>query len=170
MLIDGDRTTTFAQYHDLAERAAAGYHELGVTTGSRVSWQLPTWTESAVLVGGLARLGAVQNPMLPIYRAREMGFIAEQTRCELLITPSTWNRFDYASLAQEIATQTPGLRTLVADHHNPEGDPSTLPPRPEAFDGGLLVLPPGPTTRCDGCSTHPARPPTPRVRSTPTAA
>jgi acyl-CoA synthetase (AMP-forming)/AMP-acid ligase II len=134
MLIDGDRTTTFAQYHDLAERAAAGYHELGVTTGSRVSWQLPTWTESAVLVGGLARLGAVQNPMLPIYRAREMGFIAEQTRCELLITPSTWNRFDYASLAQEIATQTPGLRTLVADHHNPEGDPSTLPPRPEAFD------------------------------------
>src|SRR5262245_51533354 len=134
MLIDGERTTTFAQYRDLAERAAAGYRDLGVTEGSKVSWQLPTWTESAVLVGALARLGAVQNPMLPMYRAREMGFIAKQTGCELLVTPSEWNRFDYAALAQEIAAQTPGMRTLVADHHNPDGDPTTLPLPPETFD------------------------------------
>jgi acyl-CoA synthetase (AMP-forming)/AMP-acid ligase II len=135
MLIDGDRTTTFAEYRDLVLRAAAGYAaEHGVTRDSRVSWQLPTWTESAVLVGALARLGARQNPMLPIYRAREVGFIATQTGCELLITPSEWNRFDYAALANEIAAQVPGVRTLVADRHNPEGDPATLPPPPEVFD------------------------------------
>jgi acyl-CoA synthetase (AMP-forming)/AMP-acid ligase II len=135
MLVDGERTTTFAQYRDLVERAAAGYaHEHGVGRDSRVSWQLPTWTESAVLVGALARLGARQNPMLPIYRAREVGFIARQTGCELLITPSEWNRFDYASLAREIAAQTPGMRAIVADHDNPEGDPTALPPPPEVFD------------------------------------
>jgi acyl-CoA synthetase (AMP-forming)/AMP-acid ligase II len=135
MLIDGDRTTTFAQYRDLVERAAAGYaNTLGIGRDSRISWQLPTWTESAVLVGALARLGARQNPMLPIYRAREVGFIARQTACELLITPSEWNRFDYAALAEEVAAQTPGMRTLVADHHNPEGDPASLSPPPEVFD------------------------------------
>jgi acyl-CoA synthetase (AMP-forming)/AMP-acid ligase II len=135
MLIDGERTTTFAEYRDLVLRAAAGYAaEHGVTRDSRVSWQLPTWTESAVLVGALARLGARQNPMLPIYRAREVGFIAAQTGCELLITPSEWNRFDYAALANEISAQTPGVRTLVADRHNPEGDPVTLPPPPDVFD------------------------------------
>ena len=48
------------------------------------------------------RLGAVQNPMLPIYRAREISFIAGQTGCKLLITPSVWNNFDYASLAEQI--------------------------------------------------------------------
>src|SRR5438105_3686215 len=83
----GDRVTTFAQYQALAERAAAGLLGLGVGEGVNVSWQLPTWTESAVLVGALCRLGAVQNPMLPIYRAREIGFIAEQTHCRLLVTP-----------------------------------------------------------------------------------
>jgi cyclohexanecarboxylate-CoA ligase len=131
MLIDGDRQTTFAQYRDLVLSAAAGYHDLGVAAGTNVSWQLPTWTESAVLVGALCRLGAVQNPMLPIYRYREVSFIAKQTKCSLLITPSEWNRFDYAGLAQQVAAEQPGLRTVVADHDNPTGDPTTLPP-PEA--------------------------------------
>src|SRR5689334_8298518 len=85
MLYDGDRVTTFAEFHDLAERAAAGLADLGVGAGVNVSWQLPTWTESAVLVGALCRLGAVQNPMLPIYRAREISFIARQTHCRLLV-------------------------------------------------------------------------------------
>ena len=134
MLYDGDRVTTFAQYQALAERAAAGLMGLGVGEGVNVSWQLPTWTESAVLVAALCRLGAVQNPMLPIYRAREIGFIAEQTHCKLLVTPSVWNNFDYAALADEIAGQNDDMHTLVADHWNPEGDPATLPPAPATFE------------------------------------
>jgi len=40
----------------------------GVGLDVAVSWMLPTWLESAVLVAALARLGAVQNPILPLYR------------------------------------------------------------------------------------------------------
>jgi acyl-CoA synthetase (AMP-forming)/AMP-acid ligase II len=127
MLLDGDRTTTFAQYKTMVERAAAGLHALGIGAGDHVSWQLPTWTESAALVGALCRLGAIQNPMLPIYRYREVSFIAKQTSCKLLITPSTWNNFDYAALAEQVAGETDGMHTLVADHWNPDGDPATLP-------------------------------------------
>jgi len=58
-------------------------------------------------------LGAIQNPMLPIYRAREISFIAEQTGCKLLITPSVWNNFDYGALADEIAGQQDDMHTLV---------------------------------------------------------
>jgi acyl-CoA synthetase (AMP-forming)/AMP-acid ligase II len=130
MLIDGDRQTTFREYRDLVLHAAAGYHALGIGPGSRVSWQLPTWTESAVLVGALARLDALQNPMLPIYRHREVSFIARQIRTEWLITPSTWGGFDYAVLAEQVAGEQPGVRTLVADRHNPDGDPAALPPPP----------------------------------------
>ena len=128
MLYDGDRVTTFAEYRELSERAAAGLLGLGVGADVNVSWQLPTWTESAVLVGALCRLGAVQNPMLPIYRAREISFIAKQTHCKLLVTPSVWNNFDYGALAEQIAGENDGMHTLVADHWNPEGDPATLPP------------------------------------------
>ena len=134
MLHDGDRTTTFAQYRELVERAAAGLHALGVAAGVNVSWQLPTWTESAVLVGALCRLGAVQNPMLPIYRYREVSFIAKQTGCRLLVTPSEWNRFDYAALARQVAGEVDGMATLVADRRVPEGDPASLPPPPAGCD------------------------------------
>jgi acyl-CoA synthetase (AMP-forming)/AMP-acid ligase II len=131
MLYDGDRETTFAQYKDMVERAAAGLYGLGVGADVNVSWQLPTWTESAVLVGALCRLGAIQNPMLPIYRYKEVSFIARQTHCKLLITASTWNNFDYAALAEQVAGENDDMHTLVADHWNPEGDPATLPPPPD---------------------------------------
>ena len=134
MLHDGDRATTFAQYKEMVERAAAGLHALGVGADDHVSWQLPTWTESAVLVGALCRLGAIQNPMLPIYRYREVSFIAKQTRCKLLITPSSWNKFDYAALAEQVAGENDDMHTLVADHWNPDGDPATLPPPGQASD------------------------------------
>ncbi|HEX5097360.1 MAG TPA: AMP-binding protein, partial [Acidimicrobiia bacterium] len=115
------------QYKALVERAAAGLHDLGVRADDNVSWQLPTWTESAVLVGALCRLGAVQNPMLPIYRHKEVSFIAKQTNCKLLVTPSSWNKFEYAALAEQVAGENDGMHTLVADHWNPEGDPASLP-------------------------------------------
>src|SRR3954447_11473981 len=114
MLYDGDRTTTFAQYKELSERAAAGSHALGIGAATNVSWQLPTWTESAALVGALCRLGAPQNPMLPIYRHKELAFITGQLGTRVLITPSTWNNFDYGALAREIAAERPGLQAIVA--------------------------------------------------------
>jgi cyclohexanecarboxylate-CoA ligase len=127
--IDEDkRTMTFGEYRDAAERAAAGLAKLGVSEGTAVSWALPTWLESLVLVGALSRLGAVQNPILPIYRHREVGFVTKQTDAKVLIVPSTWKGFDYEGMAREIAADQPGLEVLVVDRKLPDGDPASLPP------------------------------------------
>ena len=128
MAVDEDRRTlTFAELREWSERVAAGLQaQYGVGEGDTVSWLLPTWIEAIVLVGALARLGAVQNPMLPIFREREVGFMVRQTGAKLLVTPSEWNRFDYGAMATTIAAGTPGLRTLVCDKRLPEGDPSDL--------------------------------------------
>src|SRR5207245_5887410 len=97
-----------------AERAAAGLQDLGVGEGVNVSWELPTWLESMVLVGALSRLGAVQNPIIPIYRGREVRFVARQTRAGMLIVPSVRRGFDYEAVANESASDVVGLRVLVA--------------------------------------------------------
>jgi len=132
---EAGRTLTWAEVRAQAERAAAGLARLGVGPGTVVSWQLPTWIESKLLVLALARLGAVQNPMLPIYREREVGFIVRQARPRLLVVPSTWSGFDYEAMAREIAAQVVAeggaLEVLVADRALPQGDPSTLPPPPD---------------------------------------
>jgi acyl-CoA synthetase (AMP-forming)/AMP-acid ligase II len=133
MAIDQDgRVLTFAEYRAEAQRAAAGLARLGIGEGDVVSWQLPTWLESLVLVAGLSRLGAIQNPMLPIYRQREVSFVTRQAGTRLFIVPGTWRGFDYEAMAKEIASGQPGLEVLVTTKALPQGDPSTLPPPPEA--------------------------------------
>lgn len=131
---ENGRSLTFAEYRAEAERAAAGLARLGISEGDVVSWQLPTWLESLTLVAALSRLGAIQNPMLPIYRAREVGFITKQAGSRLLIVPGTWRNFDYEEMAREIAGGQPGLEILVANKALPQGDPQQLPPPPAAPD------------------------------------
>src|SRR4051794_17014151 len=60
------RTMTFGDFHDWSERVAAGLGDHGIGVGTRVSWMLPTRFEALVLAAALARVGAVQNPILPI--------------------------------------------------------------------------------------------------------
>ena len=126
---ESGRTLSFGEYRDASLRVAAGLAAKGVGEGTNVSWQLPTWIESLVLVGALSRLGAIQNPIIPIYRAREVGFAVKQTGASILIVPSTWRDFDYEAMAREVAA---GAEVLVADRQLPEGDPSALPPVPSA--------------------------------------
>jgi acyl-CoA synthetase (AMP-forming)/AMP-acid ligase II len=128
---EDDRRLSFAEYRDAALRAAAGLSELGVEADTPVSWMLPTWLESMVLVAALSRLGAVQNPILPIYRHREVGFITHQFETDLLIVAGEWRGFDYEEMAREIASEQEGLEALVVDRRLPEGDPALLGPPPE---------------------------------------
>ena len=124
---------SFAGLKEGAERVAAGLAaDHGIGEGDVVSWQLPTWTESMVLVGALARLQAIQNPILPLYREREVGFIVPQAGTKLFLTPSTWRGFDYEAMVRPLAESAGGVEILVADRRLPEGDPSALPPPPPA--------------------------------------
>ena len=133
-LDESGRALTFAEYRNAALRAAAGLAERGVAAGTAVSWMLPTWIDSLVLAGALARLGARQNPILPIYRGREVRFICEQSGARLLVVPQHFRGFDYEEMAQEVAAERSGLDVLVVDPDAgmalPDGDPAGLPPAP----------------------------------------
>ena len=75
MLIDAaDRVVSFAEFKSWAERAAAGFHAMGLRENTVVTWQLPTRIETLVASFALSRLGAIQNPIIQIYREREVGF------------------------------------------------------------------------------------------------
>ncbi len=142
MLVDeADRSLTFAQFKDRAERVAAGLHEMGVAEGTPVTWELPTRVETVVLSFALSRLGAVQNPIIHIYRHREVGYCIRQTGAELVVHPGVWGGFDYGAMVEEVSQ---GLdrppRSLVGYDALPEGDPATLPPAPDPDAGTVRWL------------------------------
>ncbi|MGH4029654.1 class I adenylate-forming enzyme family protein [Actinomycetota bacterium Odt1-20B] len=121
-----DRTLTFGGLRDRCERVAAGLHDRGVRPGTVVAWQLPTRIETAVLSFALARIGAVQSPVIPFYRDREVGFALRESKAEFFATPGTWRGFDHTEMAHRL-----GARGVFEAYDSlPEGDPAVLPPPP----------------------------------------
>jgi len=125
-----ERTLTFGDYRAAVEKTAAGLYALGIREGTAVTWSLPTGFDAFVVAGALIRLGALQNPVIPIYRKREFGFIVEQTAARWLIVPPDFRGFAYGEMARSLAGEHPGLEALVLEGALPEGDPTTLPPPP----------------------------------------
>jgi len=132
MLIDtAERTITYGEFASRAERAAAGFRALGVREGSHVSWQLPTRIETVIASMALARLGAVQNPIIHIYREREVRYVLQDSGAELFLVPGEWRGFDYRDMAERIAAELDRPLQIVATYDSlPDGDPATLPPPP----------------------------------------
>jgi acyl-CoA synthetase (AMP-forming)/AMP-acid ligase II len=124
---ESGRTLTFAEYKDWCERVAAGLARLGVREDTNVSWIMPSRFESLVLTGALSRLGAVQNPILPIYRHREVSFIVRQSNCQVLVVPGVFRGFDYVAMAEEVVDDLGGeVPIVVADGGLPEADPDKV--------------------------------------------
>ncbi len=136
MLVDeAGRRLTFGQFRDRCEVVAAGLQAMGVGPATAVSWQLPTRIETIVLSMALARLGVVQNPIIHIYREREVAFALAQTGAEFFFVPGVWKGFDFVAMADTIGAELDRPpKVVVAYDSLPEGDPATLPPPPAGGD------------------------------------
>ncbi len=136
---DYGRALTTAQLRDAALGAAAFFATQGVRAGTVVSWQLPTTLETMVVMVALTRLGAVQNPILPIWRENELRFATSQLGTEVMLVPGTWRGFDHLALAQSVA-QERAMTTIVIDHESPVSDALRRPA------GDVASLPDPPTS------------------------
>ncbi len=125
---------TFAELESAVEVMAAGLYERGVRPGHVVSWELPTWIDTMVLAAAINRLDAIQNPIIAIYRRREVGFCCRQAGTSLLITPGDFHGFDFAEMGAALAEEIGFDHLTVAPGAFPAGDPSVL-PAPEAPPG-----------------------------------
>ena len=160
---DYGRNLSNAQLRDSALTCAAALAEQGIGAGTVVSWQLPTTLETMVVLAALTRLGAVQNPVLPIWRESEVRFVTTQLATEVLIVPGLWRNFDHTRLAHKLADERP-MSVVVIDHDAPiteglrlpAGDPAALPTPPRGaedprwiyYSSGTTAAPKG-ARHCD---------------------
>ncbi|MET8559239.1 AMP-binding protein [Streptomyces flaveolus] len=126
VLLQEDRVLTFGDLRPRAERVAAGLYGMGVRPGTVVAWQLPTRIETALLSFALARLGAVQSPVIPYYRDREVGFALRESKAEFFAVPGVWRGHDHTEMARRLGAE--GIFEVYDGL--PDGDPSVLPPPP----------------------------------------
>jgi acyl-coenzyme A synthetase/AMP-(fatty) acid ligase len=94
-----------------------------VVPGSVVSVQLPNRYEAVVTAVAVQALGAVINPLLPNYRARELTDVFARARPAVIVTPAEYRGFDHRSLVHEVREITGvAVRHVVVDDGAGGGD------------------------------------------------
>jgi cyclohexanecarboxylate-CoA ligase len=110
---DGATVETRLSYRELdamAETVSRNLAARGVGAGDTVSFQLPNWWEFSVLHLACLKLGAVSNPLMVIFRARELGFMLKLAETKVLVVPARFRGFDYAEMADGLRAVLPDLR------------------------------------------------------------
>src|SRR5688500_18791947 len=123
--IDPRRQVTYAEFRREVDRCALGLLELGVRPGDVVSFQLPNWIECVVVHFAATRIGAISNPLIPIYREREVGFMVGLAGSKVIVVPSEFRGFDYPRMVDKLRADWPALEhVLVVDGSPGQGTQS----------------------------------------------
>jgi cyclohexanecarboxylate-CoA ligase len=117
----GPERHTYAELEQLTRRFAGALIDLGVAKGDAVSIQLPNAWEFPALVYGILRAGAVVNPLVPIFRSRELEFILGRTASAVLIVPDRYRDHDHAAMALDLLGTVGSLRHVVVVGDRTEG-------------------------------------------------
>jgi len=113
---------TYRELNDKVTRIAAGLAGIGIEKGDVVACQLPNWWQTTALHLACMRIGAILNPLMPIFRERELRFMLSHGEAKLLVVPKMFRNFDYEAMVDGIRSELPKLETvLVIDG---EGDRS----------------------------------------------
>ncbi|MFN0025826.1 MAG: AMP-binding protein [Acidimicrobiales bacterium] len=113
---------TYRQLARYVDRFAGALLELGVQPSQVVSVQLPNEWTFAALTLACARIGAVINPLVPIFRERELSFILGRTESPVVITTATFRGYDHAAMLDRVlADLPPGIHGFSVGLDVPDG-------------------------------------------------
>lgn len=107
------RRFTYRQLATMVDRVAVGLAQLGVGRNDVVAVQLPNWWQFTVTYLACARLGAVINPLMPIFRERELAFMLRHGGAKVAIVPHLFRGFDHEQMLAALAPELPALEHVV---------------------------------------------------------
>ncbi len=102
-VVEGENRLSYAQLWAEAQRVTAGLRDLGLQPGDVISFQLPNWWESVVVNLAASLGGWSVNPIVPIYRDAEVGFILQDCQAKVIFVPETFRSTNYVEMLQRIA-------------------------------------------------------------------
>jgi cyclohexanecarboxylate-CoA ligase len=105
---------TYAELAERVDKIAIGLRRRGIVKGDVVAFQLPNWWEFIAIFYACNRIGAAANPLMPIFRQRELRFMLGFSDAKLAIVPALWRGFDHMAMMQEIRPDLPQLRYVFA--------------------------------------------------------
>ncbi len=104
---------TWSELDRLADRCAIGLKKLGIGHNDVVCCQLPNSWQFVATYLGCSRIGAVFNPVMHIFRERELAFMLAHGEVKVFIVPKRFNKFDHEAMANGLKPSLPHLEHIV---------------------------------------------------------
>ncbi len=115
------RRFTYRELANLVDRIAIGLTRLGVVRNDVVAMQLPNCWQFSALYLACSRIGAVLNPLMTIFRERELSFMLKHGEAKVLVVPKQFRNFDHEAMARSLQPHLPSLkRVIVVDGGGPD--------------------------------------------------
>lgn len=122
LLTEGDRRLVRADAWNSALRLAAFLVSRGLSAGDVISFQLPNWTETAIIALAARMLGLIINPIPPIYRESELGYILKDCRSKLIFVPYVFRKHEHRTTIASLRDALPDLADVVIVRGGMSGD------------------------------------------------
>ncbi|HCE28835.1 MAG TPA: cyclohexanecarboxylate-CoA ligase [Comamonadaceae bacterium] len=104
---------TYRELARMADRIAVGLTRLGVGKNDIVACQLPNWWQFTLTYLACSRIGAVMNPLMHIFRERELSFMLKHGEAKVMIVPKTFRGFDFEKMVTDLQPSLPDLKHVV---------------------------------------------------------
>jgi cyclohexanecarboxylate-CoA ligase len=104
---------TYRQMASMADRIAVGLARLGVGRNDVVSMQLPNGWHFTLTYLACSRIGAVLNPIMPIFRERELSFMLAHSGSKVMIVPKRFRGFDFEKMMIGMRPGLPDLERVI---------------------------------------------------------
>ncbi|MHB1710737.1 MAG: AMP-binding protein, partial [Acidimicrobiales bacterium] len=118
-VVDVKGRLTYAELAESADGCAAGLLGLGVRHGDVVTVQLPNWNEFVVVMLGAERIGAIVNPIAPIFRHRELRLMLRLAQPSVVVTCGDFRGFSFPDMYHELSRETTSFQHLVVVGESP---------------------------------------------------
>jgi acyl-CoA synthetase (AMP-forming)/AMP-acid ligase II len=112
-VVEAGVALTFAKLLARATRLAAALVRRGMKPGEVLSYQLPNWHEAMVVVVAASLGRFVCNPIVPIYRDAEVGFILQHSRTRIFICPAAFRSVNFVEMIERLRPRLPDLRDVM---------------------------------------------------------
>lgn len=108
-----DRSLTYAQIGEEAKKLARGLARLGVTSGDKVAFLLPSCLEAPIVFFAPSALGGVIVPINPVFRQKEIQHILADSEATVVIAEPKPYGNDIKGILETIRPSLPKLKHIV---------------------------------------------------------
>jgi cyclohexanecarboxylate-CoA ligase len=125
-LVDDIGALTRSELLTDAEALSAALYGRGLRAGDVLAFQVPNWREAAVINLAATLSGLVVNPVVPIYRDREVAQMLGDCGARAFFVASNFRNYDFAAMAGRVQAELPELEHVFTLRGAGEDDYAAL--------------------------------------------